>query len=188
MRAICPPYELVFVPVDLTPDQKGGIAELAIAAKASMLGIVVSRPMAEGSRYDLVFDWQHGLQRVQCKWAREVGETVVVRPYSCRRTASSQLIRGYSSDDVDVIAAYCLTLDEVWVIPISDVGSRRNIHLRLAPAKNNQQSGVTMAAPYRLGAIAQLGERLAGSQKVAGSSPAGSIACRRSHESAEADS
>jgi hypothetical protein len=44
-------------------------------------------------------------------------------------------------------------------------------HLRLAPARNNQQIGVTMADDYRLGAVAQLGERLAGSQKVRGSSP-----------------
>jgi hypothetical protein len=42
---------------------------------------------------------------------------------------------------------------------------------RLAPARNNQKIGVTMADDYRLGAVAQLGERLAGSQKVRGSSP-----------------
>src|SRR5919198_5800629 len=42
------------------------------------------------------------------------------------------------------------------------------------PAENNQRTGVTMAAGYRLGAIAQLGERLAGSEGGAGSSPASS--------------
>ena len=54
--------------------------------------------------------------------------------------------------------------------------------LRLARTANNQQIGVNQARDYELerldfparGAIAQLGERLAGSQKVAGSSPAGS--------------
>src|SRR5205809_686496 len=54
---------------------------------------------------------------------------------------------------------------------------------RLAPARNNQRIGVNWADDYDLtrlnweafGAIAQLGERLDGIQKVAGSSPAGSI-------------
>lgn len=55
--------------MELTPDQKGGIAELAIASKAALLGVGVSRPMVEGLRYDLIFDWHLGLQRVQCKGA-----------------------------------------------------------------------------------------------------------------------
>ena len=160
----------------LTPDQKGGITELAIAARASLLGIGVSRPMTEGLRYDLVFDWHLGLQRIQCKWATAVDGAVAIRPHSCRRVAGGQLKRTYSPDDVDAIAAYCLALDEVWVIPIADITQTREIRLRLAPARNNQRVRVTLAEQYRLGAIAQLGERVAGSHEVGGSSPPGSIA------------
>ena len=45
------------------------------------------------------------------------------------------------------------------------------MHLRLGPTKNNQAKKLKWAADYRLGAVAQLEERLAGSQKVRGSSP-----------------
>ena len=162
--------------MELSSDQKGGIAELAIALAAARLDITVSRPMSEGARYDLIFDWHLGLQRVQCKWARKAGGAVVIRPFSCRRTADGHRVRTYSVDEVDLIAAYCMELDEVWVIPTADLGQKRHVHLRLEAAKNNQRHGVTLAAKYRLGAIAQLGERLAGSQKVGGSSPPGSIA------------
>jgi hypothetical protein len=48
---------------------------------------------------------------------------------------------------------------------------RACMHLRLAPARNNQELLVHWAADYRLGAIAQLGERSAGSRKVGGSNP-----------------
>ena len=54
---------------DLTPSAKGGIAEMAIAAAAVKLGIVVARPMIEGCRYDLIFDVGDRFWRVQCKWA-----------------------------------------------------------------------------------------------------------------------
>ena len=46
---------------------KGAIAEAAIMAAAVELGVVVLRPMIEGRRYDLVFDIDHRLFRVQCK-------------------------------------------------------------------------------------------------------------------------
>jgi hypothetical protein len=50
------------------------------------------------------------------------------------------------------------------------------VHLRLAEAKNNQRAALNWAADYEFrGAIAQLEERLTGSQKVVGSSPTSSI-------------
>ena len=160
----------------MTPDQKGGIAELAIAWKATKLGIGVSRPMTEGSRYDLIFDTGGPLMRVQCKWAKRVGETINVSCRTSRLTASGYVRSTYSAAEIDAIAAYCLELDECWLIPISHVAGRKALRLRLAPARNNQRSGVTLAETYRLGAIAQLGERRHGMAEVGGSSPPGSIA------------
>ena len=162
--------------MELTPDQKGGIAELAIASKANLLGIGVSRPVTEGLRYDLIFDWHLGLQRIQCKWATRVEGVVTLRPLSSRyRSDGTQVTRTYSASEIDAIAGYCLELDEVWVLPIVDFPQQREIRLRLAPTKNNQRAGVTLADQYRLGAIAQLGERVAGSHEAGGSSPPGSI-------------
>ncbi len=109
--------------MELTPDQKGGIAELAIAARANLLGIGVSRPVVEGLRYDLIFDWHLGLQRIQCKWATLSSGAVVIRPFSSRRSGSREIKRTYSADEVDAIAGYCLELDDVWVIPIAKAHS-----------------------------------------------------------------
>jgi hypothetical protein len=51
--------------------------------------------------------------------------------------------------------------------------SRHVMYLRLTPARNNQEFAISYAADYEFsGALAQLGERRAGSAKVAGSSPA----------------
>jgi hypothetical protein len=52
----------------MTTDQKGGIAELAIATAAVRLGIEVYRPVIEGGRYDLILGLGGRLIRVQCKW------------------------------------------------------------------------------------------------------------------------
>jgi PD-(D/E)XK endonuclease len=56
---------------DLTPSQKGAVAEAAITAMVIQLGLVVLRPLCEGRRYDLAIDLEPELLRVQCKMARQ---------------------------------------------------------------------------------------------------------------------
>jgi hypothetical protein len=159
-----------------TTNQKGAIAETAITYHAVRLGIEVYRPVAEGGRFDLIFVFPDGsLARVQCKWANLVDGAVAIRNYSSRRAAEGMRNRRYTAREVDAIAAYCAELEDCYYVPITEVQGRRVIHLRTRPARNGQQKRLHFSAQYRLGAIAQLGERLAGSQKVAGSSPASSI-------------
>jgi hypothetical protein len=162
------------VPRILTSNQKGAIAEAAITWQAIKLGIDVYRPVAEGGRFDLIFGIGNELLRVQCKWATRVADVVRVWMRTSRYTPRGYVHTTYSSDEIDAIAAYCPELDRCYFIPASMVSGQTNLHLRLAPARNGQTAGVKWAAEYELGAIAQLGERRAGSAKVAGSSPASS--------------
>jgi hypothetical protein len=167
--------------VEMTTNRKGAIAETAIAHHALRAGVDVYRPVAEGGRFDLVFAFPDGaLARVQCKWAGREGDVVVVRPSSARRTREGIVNRPYTAEEIDAVAAYCADTDCCYYLPAAMVVGRRCVHLRLAPSRNNQAAGVHWAADHELGAIAQLGERLAGSQKVAGSSPASSTPARPS--------
>jgi antitoxin (DNA-binding transcriptional repressor) of toxin-antitoxin stability system len=65
---------------------------------------------------------------------------------------------------------------ETFLIPIEVVAGKRQVHLRLEPPRNGQRACINLAGDYQLGAIAQLGERSAGSRKVGGSSPPSSTA------------
>jgi hypothetical protein len=153
---------------------KGAIAEAAITAAAVEMGIYVLRPVVEGRRYDLVFDIGHSLYRVQCKWAPRRGAVVCVNLTSTRHTPAGYVRATYDASEIDAVAAYCHDLKECFWLPIEVVAGKRAISLRLEPAANGQKSAINFASQYRLGAIAQLGERLHGMQEVAGSSPASS--------------
>jgi hypothetical protein len=164
----------------LSTDQKGAIAELAIAAAAARLGIGVWGPYTV-ERYDLVFDLRPRLVRVQCKWATRRGDIIVVPCYTNRRGPEGLLRTFYSPQEIDAFAAYCSELDRCYFLSLDAFAHRSAVQLRLAPAKNNQRARVNWAKDFEFaatlgphGAIAQLGERRAGSAKVAGSSPAGS--------------
>ena len=121
------------------------------------------------------------LIRVQCKWATRYADVIIVRCYSNRRNRDGLLRKLYSADQIDAFAAYCAATDSCYFLPMAIFDRRSAVQLRLAPARNNQRAGINWAKDFEFpaklgprGAIAQLGERLSGRQKVAGSSPAGS--------------
>jgi hypothetical protein len=160
--------------MDLTPGQKGAIAETAIAAAAVELGIGVYRPVTEGERCHLIFDLHPVLVRVQCKWATRRGAIIGVKIGTSRLTPAGYLRTTYSDSEIDAVAAYCADLKRCYLMPMSLVAGRTYIHLRLEPAKNRQNRRINFAREYELGAIAQLGERVTGSHEVVGSSPTSS--------------
>jgi hypothetical protein len=144
-------------------------------AAAIELGMGVWRPVVEGCRYDLILEVGELLLRTQCKWANKKDDVVVVRGRTCRRTPRGYVWTTYSAAEIDGIAAWCPDTSECYFIPIADMDGQAHLHLRLAPARNNQELLVHWASHYRLGAIAQLGERRTGSAKAGGSSPPSSM-------------
>jgi hypothetical protein len=156
----------------LTTDQKGAIAEAAIAWEATKLGIEVYRPISEGGRFDMIFLLDDRLVRVQCKWAPRLGDAIVVRCYSNRRAREGLRRRVYTSEEIDAFAAYCRQNERCYYIPFGLLAARTQILLRLAPPRNNQRLGIHWAEDFEFaaklrpqqGAVAQLGERAAGSR------------------------
>jgi hypothetical protein len=165
----------------LTTNQRGLLAEAKIVAAAVELGIGVARPL-DDERYDLILDLRPGLARVQCKFARRIADVICLRLYTTRRGRKGMINRRYESGEIDAFAVYCPELDLCCLLPAADFVMFRQVHLRVAPSRNNQMSGVRWARDYECGAtlsrlqgpIAQLGEHLHGMQKAVGSSPTGS--------------
>ncbi len=157
-----------------TTNEKGAIAEMEIATAAMRLGVTVLRPMAEHGRYDLAFEIGPRVLRVQCKWAALArdGSFVSIRWCGSRLTPNGYVLSPYGVDEIDLLAAYCGDLDRAFLLPTSLVAERRAMHLRLSAPRNAQRACINLASDYDFaGAVAQLGERPAGSRKGRGSSP-----------------
>jgi prevent-host-death family protein len=140
-------------------NHKGAVAEAMIAAHAIKLGIDVLKPVAEHSRYDLAFDLGERIVRVQCKWGaldRDAG-IIRVRVGGSRHTPNGYILSSYSEHEIDAVAVYSEPLDAVFFVPVEVVAGKKYLHLRVAPARNNQVGAVNMASAYELGAVAQLG-------------------------------
>jgi hypothetical protein len=135
----------------LTTDQKGAIAEAAIAHTALELGIGVARPLGD-QRYDLIFDLGAEFLRVQCKWACRHRDVIIIRCYSSRRNAEGLLRRLYAPHEVDAFAAYCAELQRCYFVPFDGLPPGGTLQLRLANPLNNQKLGVRWAEQYEFAA------------------------------------
>ncbi len=158
------------------PNRKGNVAELAIAKEAAQLGLSVFAPLTEHERYDLVLGVAGRLLKIQCKWGTRKGDVVCVRVCSSYHSPTQGYVRvTYDGSQIDAMAVYCGDLDRCYLLPVDLIVGQGAVHLRFAPAKNNQRAALNWAADYEFrGAIAQLEERLTGSQEVVGSSPTSS--------------
>jgi hypothetical protein len=135
----------------LTTDQKGIVAETAIAAMALAAGVGVAKPLGD-ERYDLIFDLEPQLLRVQCKWALRTGDVVAVWCRRVRRGPEGQIRRRYMGHEIDLIAAYCAELGTAYLLPHGLSVERAAVRLRLAPTRNSQACGINWARDFELGA------------------------------------
>jgi prevent-host-death family protein len=140
----------------MNSNQKGAIAEAAIALHAIKLGIPVLKPIAEHAPYDLAFELGERIIRVQCKWAALIGATIRIHTTRCRTKKRGYVRRQYRENEIDALAAYCADLDRTYLLPNEMATQRSAVHLRIEPPKNGQRAAINWAPQYELGAVAQL--------------------------------
>ncbi len=158
----------------LSTNQKGGIAETAITAAATKLGIPVLRPVVEHARYDLAFEIGDRILRVQCKWGAldEARAVIKVSLQSCCLTPAGYVRSPYKPSEIDLVAVYCGELDRCYLLPSALACGRTSAYLRLVPPKNGQRACINLSSDFEFaGAVAQLEEHRHGMARVRGSSP-----------------
>ena len=117
--------------MDLSTQFKGAITELEVATYLLKKGYVVSQPLVQDSKYDLIVDTNNHLYRLQVKTARKhpknQGKSIV---FNCRTTTNNVREckqRYYSDEEVDFFATYWD--NQVFLIPIKECSSEKTLWL-----------------------------------------------------------
>ena len=118
---------------NLSSQFKGTITELQVATRLLELNYVVSMPLVQDSKYDLIVDVNNKLIRLQVKKARlnaknPNGDCIT---FNCRSTTNNVREckqKYYSSDEVDYFATYWN--QEVFLIPVNECSSEKTIWLK----------------------------------------------------------
>jgi hypothetical protein len=114
----------------------GDFSEVMLIAALSRAGYIVSLPLGESHRYDLIVDRDGVLSRVQVKTGRLRKGAVV---FSCHS----------SHGEVEYFGVYCEELGACYLVPIADTAAM-GCALRVSSATNGQRRRIRWASAYLL--------------------------------------
>ena len=116
--------------------QKGLITELQCELAFSEIGILLSKPIVEDSRYDYIADLGDHFIKIQCKTS-SVGENddyIVFSTRSTRVNSTETIQRSYTKDEIDYFYTYYN--GKSYLVPVEECSSAKK--LRFNPPQNNQ--------------------------------------------------
>ena len=129
---------------------KGNIGEAIFLFKALKLGCIVSKPFGDNARYDYIIDWQNKLYKVQVKYCSGLANESFICPCSSSKNHTTNKRRTTYNEDVDYLAFYLSSINEIVMIPIEEIGEKKTICFRKTPPKNNQKSKIHYVDDYLL--------------------------------------
>lgn len=117
--------------------------------RALELDIICSRPVIEGTRYDLILDTGKKLYRAQVKYGdgSSTGVSGAVG-VNLRKEIRKEKNRPYSKDEIDVLLIYLPKLDQICWFGPEIFHARGTITIRIAPTKNGQIKHCLPAEKY----------------------------------------
>lgn len=125
----------------------GALSELAVAKKLVEKGYVVSFPIFQKARYDLLADDGEDILRIQVKHGiLKDGVAVFNAKSYC---AFTKVNKSYSKDEIDFFGVYSSELDEAFLLPVEEISEGvTKGKLRVESPRNNQVKGVLFAQQY----------------------------------------
>ena len=126
----------------------GEITEQQVATEFLKLGILVSKPLVQSSRYDFIVDINHKLYKIQVKTGTFKEDAYLEFATSTSHTNTRGTVNhSYTENEIDYFATFYN--NQCYIISVNECGSR-NQRLRIKPPKNGNQRGSKMAENYTL--------------------------------------
>lgn len=127
----------------------GEITEQQVGLAFLRLGILLSKPLVQSSKYDFVADVNNQLYKIQVKTSalEEEGNYFSFATSTSHTNTKGTVNLHYSPEEVDYFATICN--EQCYLIPYELCGTR-NQRIRLQPTKNGQVKGILFAKDFKL--------------------------------------
>ena len=127
----------------------GEITEQQVGLAFLRLGILLSKPLVQSSKYDFVADVNNKLYKIQVKTStlEEEGNYFSFATSTSHTNTKGTINLHYSPEEVDYFATICN--EQCYLIPYELCGTR-NQRVRLQPTKNGQVKGILFAKDFKL--------------------------------------
>ena len=119
---------------------KGNIGEAVILSEFVKRNIQVAIPFGDNARYDLIADFNGKLNKIQVKYCNQKTEndSIICPCASSTNHTTNKHYSTYENDNIDYMCFYLAEWNTSLIVPMSVIGSKKNIVFRKTPPKNNQ--------------------------------------------------
>ena len=135
----------------------GDLGESYAIMKFTQVQAIVSKPLTNNARYDLIIEYNGKLYRTQVKTTSEIKDGKMEFA-----TKTTNYFKGnwksnpYTHDEIDLFFLYCIENNWCGLYIPEEETIPQNLTIRLEPSKNNQRVGIRLAEGYSF--EKQLGE------------------------------
>lgn len=141
------------MPIMESTKLKGDIAEQAVALKALQKGWEVLRPTGDRLPYDLVFDVNGCLLKIQVKsaWFDQRKENYVIDNRRTKTNRRSMKRSNYDDKDFDFAIGYINELDVCYIFPVDVfIGYGSEIHLVESDKRQRKPKSAAFREAWKL--------------------------------------
>ena len=137
----------------------GDLGESYAIMKFTQAQTVVSKPLTNNARYDLIIECNNRLYRVQVKTTGAIKDgKMEFATKTTNYTKGNWKSTSYTTDEIDVFFLYCAENNWCGLYIPSEETIPQSLTIRLEPPKNNQRIGIHLASDYsfdnQIGALA----------------------------------
>jgi hypothetical protein len=129
--------------------KKADMARLKVEMRALELDVICSKPVIEGTRYDLILDTGNRLFRAQIKYGDNISTASTgAVAVNLRKEIKQEKNHPYSQDEIDVLLIYLPKIDRICWFGPEVFHAKGSISIRLSKAKNGQVKHCLPAEQY----------------------------------------
>lgn len=129
--------------------RKADFARIKVELRALELGVVCSRPVVEGTRYDCILDTGDRLYRAQIKYGDGKSTcSLGVVAVNLRKQIGKNKNHPYLEREVDVVLVYVPKIDAICWFGPEIFSGKSALSIRIAPSRNGQMKGCLLASNY----------------------------------------
>lgn len=136
---------------------KGNIGEALAIAEFIKYNIPVSIPFGDNMRYDLIAEFNGKLNKIQVKYCNQhiTENNSIICPCSSSTNHTTNKYLSTYENDIDYFVFYLVEWNELLLVPIEHIGSKKTICFRKDEPKN-RQANVNLVQNFRFEVILSL--------------------------------
>lgn len=121
---------------------KGNIGESLALSEFVKRNITVSIPFGDNARYDLIAEFNGKLNKIQVKYCNQkISENNSINcPCSSSLNHTTNKVYTTYENEIDYFVFYLAEWDKILLVPIQEIGNKKNMVFRLDKPKNNQSN------------------------------------------------